>query len=200
MAAPCIRGYESRDLEDLYEICLRTGDAGADATALVEDRRLLGEIYAAPYAVLEPESVFVVDDGAGRARGYVVAALDTRAFEAACEREWWPGLRARYPSRAGGTKLDDLLVELIHHRHLQDDAVLATHPSHLHIDLLPELQGAGWGRQLLDRLFDRLRAGGSPGVHLGVSVRNESAIGFYDHIGFRELTADPITLTLGYDL
>lgn len=200
MAAPHLRGYEPGDLDALYEICLRTGDAGEDARPIVDDPRLLGDIYAAPYAALEPESAFVVDDGSGRAAGYVLGALDTRAFESACEREWWPPLRARHPRRPGGTALDDLLVEMIHHRHRQDDEVVGSHPSHLHIDLLPEVQGAGWGRRLLEELFDRLRAGGSPGVHLGVSVRNERAIGFYDHLGFRQLRADPLTLTLGYDL
>ena len=37
--------------------------------------------------------VLVLDDGTGPG-GYVLGALDTRAFEARCEREWWPPLRA----------------------------------------------------------------------------------------------------------
>jgi ribosomal protein S18 acetylase RimI-like enzyme len=35
--------------------------------------------------------------------------------------------------------------------------------------------------------MDRLRRLGSPGVHLGVSVRNEPAQGFYRKLGFHEL-------------
>jgi len=35
--------------------------------------------------------------------------------------------------------------------------------------------------------MDRLRRLGSPGVHLGVSVRNEPAQAFYRKLGFREL-------------
>ena len=199
MPAPEIRPYAPRDLDALYEICLRTGDAGDDASHLVTDRRLLGDIYAAPYAHLEPDLAFVVDDGTG-AGGYVLGARDTRAFEDACERDWWPGLRARHPERPDGTTLDDLLVAMIHHRHRQADEIVATHPSHLHIDLLPHLQGAGWGRRLLETLFERLAAAGSSGVHLGVSVRNERAIGFYRHLGFTELAGDPMSLTLGYAL
>lgn len=195
-----MRPYRRADLDALYDICLRTGDAGGDASRLVDDPRLLGEIYAAPYAVLEPEHAFVVDDGSGHAAGYVLGALDTRAFEDACEREWWPALRARYPEPRNGDRLDDLLVALIHHRHRQVDEVLATHPSHLHIDLLPHLQGSGWGRALIERLFDELRARGSTGVHLGVSVRNLQAIGFYEHVGFTELLADDITRTMGFEL
>lgn len=195
-----MRPYRPADLDALYDICLRTGDAGEDASHLVDDPRLLGEIYAAPYAFLEPELAFVVDDGTGTAAGYALGALDTRAFEDACERQWWPKLRERHPEARDGRRLDDLLVGMIHHRHTQADEVVAGHPSHLHIDLLPHVQGAGWGRALLDRLFEALVAQGSEGVHLGVSTRNHRAIGFYRHIGFQQLRTDALTLTLGLEL
>jgi len=41
---------------------------------------------------------------------------------------------------------------------------------------------------MIAELGDRLRATGAPGVHLGVSVRNVRAQGFYHRLGFRELT------------
>jgi ribosomal protein S18 acetylase RimI-like enzyme len=194
---PFIRPYRPADLESLYDICLRTGASGEDASDMVEDPRLFGEIYAAPYGVLEPEHAFVLDDGTGAAVGYVLGALDTVAFEAKAEAEWWPPLRAAHPDRAGGARLDDLLISLIHHRSVHDLDVVAEYPSHLHIDLLPEAQGQGWGRRLLDTLFDVLRRDGSPGVHWGVSTRNERAIGFYRHLGCEELRSDPVTLTFG---
>lgn len=195
-----VRPYEPGDLDRLYEICLRTAASGEDASGLVADPRLFGEIYAAPYAVLEPEHAFVVDDGDGTAIGYVLGALDTRAFDARCEAEWWPPLRERYPRGAGEVDMDRVLVALLHDRHREADAVLAGHPSHLHIDLLPAAQGAGWGRRLMEALHERLAADGSPGVHLGVSTRNRRAIGFYRHLGYEELASDPSTLTLGLRL
>jgi ribosomal protein S18 acetylase RimI-like enzyme len=197
---PHIRPYRADDLDALYEICLRTGAAGGDATALVEDPLLFGHLYAAPYGVLEPEHAFVVDDGTGTAVGYVVGAVDTATFEARCEAEWWPALRDRYPARPGGTTLDDLLVELIHQRTAPDGRLLATHPSHLHIDLLPDVQGLGFGRRLLDTLFEALRVAGSPGVHWGVSTRNQRAIAFYRHLGTEELAADGMIVTFGVRL
>ena len=45
-----IRPYRPSDLDELYRICLLTGDAGQDATALYQDPRLLGHIFAAPSA------------------------------------------------------------------------------------------------------------------------------------------------------
>lgn len=196
-AEPRIRPYARADLDALYEICLRTGAAGEDATDLVEDPQLFGHLYAAPYGVLEPEHAFVLDDGGGRAVGYVLGALDTVAFEARCDAEWWPPLRARHPERAGGDTLDDLLVGMLHHRHRRGDDVLDRYPSHLHIDLLPEVQGHGWGRRLMATLFTALADGGSPGVHWGVSAQNNRALGFYRHLGFEELTGDGITHTFG---
>jgi ribosomal protein S18 acetylase RimI-like enzyme len=195
-----VRAYEAGDLERLYEICLRTGDAGTDATEVLADPRLLGEIYAAPYALLEPEHAFVLDDGAGQAVGYVLAALDTRRFEARCEAEWWPALRRRYPVGAGDAPLDELLVGMLHHPPLAEDDVLAGHPSHLHIDLLPEAQGSGWGRALMEAVHGALRADGSTGVHLGVSTRNHRAIGFYTHLGYERLTGHDLSHTMGFSL
>lgn len=142
----------------------------------------------------------MLDDGRGRAIGYVLGALDTTAFEARCEAAWWPSLRASHPIQPGGQRLDDLLTYLIHHRATPEPEVLARHPSHLHIDLLPEAQSAGWGRRLLATLFDALRADGSSGVHWGVSTRNERAIGFYRHLGFAELGGDALILTFAQRL
>jgi ribosomal protein S18 acetylase RimI-like enzyme len=200
VASPGIRPYRARDLDALYDICLRTGAAGGDATPLVEDGRLLGELFAAPYGVLEPEHAFVLDDGRGQAVGYVLGALDTLAFEARCEAAWWPPLRERHPLPSDGTRLDDLLISLLHHRPPHPADVVARYPSHLHIDLLPDAQGQGWGRRLLDTLFASLRDDGSVGVHWGVSTQNHRAIAFYEHLGSDELPGDPITCRFGVRL
>ena len=93
-----IRPYQPGDLEDLYRVCVQTADNGGDATALFEDPMLPGQIYAAPYALFEPSLAFVAEDQAG-VGGYILAALDSRAFGQRLERDWWPALRTRYPDR-----------------------------------------------------------------------------------------------------
>jgi len=167
---------------------------------MVVEPRLFGELYAAPYGVLEPEHALVIDDGAGTAIGYALGAVDTRAFEARCEADWWPALRERHPRGSGGNDLDELLISMFHERHPADAGLLLQYPSHLHIDLLPEAQAEGWGRRLMATLQDLLRADGSPGVHLGVSARNPSALGFYRHLGYEELGADGFGHTMGLRL
>jgi ribosomal protein S18 acetylase RimI-like enzyme len=39
----------------------------------------------------------------------------------------------------------------------------------------------------METLMDRLRADGSPGVHLGMWARNHKAHAFYTRLGFTEL-------------
>jgi ribosomal protein S18 acetylase RimI-like enzyme len=178
-----IRSAVTTDRDALYDVCLRTGRAGEDATGLLEDGDLYGHVYAGQYLALEPDFAFVADlDGV--VHGYVVGALDTAAFEVRCEREWWPMLRERYPLPADGTEVDRWLVGLIHQPYITDPLLTERYPSHLHINLLPAVQGAGHGARLIQALLQRLTAAGSTGVHLGVDRRNDHAIGFYEHLGF----------------
>ncbi|TDC52414.1 GNAT family N-acetyltransferase [Jiangella ureilytica] len=191
-----IRPYAPGDEDALYDVCLRTGDSGADATGQFADPRLLGEIFVGPYLRFEPSLAFVVDDG--EPAGYVLGARDTPAFERECEREWWPPLRARYPigTFPDGTR-DAHYVEVLHRPHAADPAIVADYPAHLHIDLLPRTQGRGMGRALMQRLLDALREAGAPGVHLGVGAANARAIAFYEHLGFTTLRETPGGRTMG---
>ncbi|MGH9133420.1 MAG: GNAT family N-acetyltransferase [Ilumatobacteraceae bacterium] len=187
------------DTAPLYFVCLRTADAGRDATHLHGDPALPGHVWLGAYLVLQPDLAWVVDDGDGRPVGYVVGTADTTAFQELCERAWWPRLRERFP--AGGsssaTSADQELVRLIHDPPSTPAAVVATHPSHLHIDLLPESQGAGIGRVLMETLFAALAERGSTGVSVGVDATNAHALGFYRHLGFVDLATSTGAVWLG---
>jgi ribosomal protein S18 acetylase RimI-like enzyme len=198
---PRLRPYRAGDHDAVYDICLRTGAAGEDATYLLRDPTLQGHLYAGPYLALAPELAFVVEDGDGVA-GYILGAADTAAFEDRLEREWWPALRRRYPAywTDGGAVLDDLLIALMHSPARTRAELVAAYPSHLHIDLLPRLQGQGWGRRLIDTLVERLCATGSHGLHLGVATANTKAQAFYRVIGFTELDDDGFTVTFAMPL
>jgi len=192
-----IRPYGRGDDDALYDICLRTGADGDDATDLVSDPRLLGSVYVGPYLALAPGLAFVLADGE-HVLGYVLGALDTVEFEAACRRSWWPALRAQHPlAPPPSGAVDAELVAHIHAPPTTPRAITSIYPSHLHIDLLPAAQGAGWGRALIETLRSALAAAGSPGVHLGVSPANTRAIGFYRRLGFVVVAADPSGATMG---
>ena len=188
MASDAIRSVRADDLDAVYAICLQTSDAGSDATALHDDPHLPGHVWAAPYVVHEPDHGFVTVDANDRPTGYALGALDSRAFEARLEREWWPRLRQQYPLGVERRPADAESVRLIHSPPVAADDVVSTYPSHLHIDLLPTAQGRGAGRRLIDTLLAALVDAGSCGVHLGVDPRNQRAIGFYEAIGFTRLS------------
>lgn len=183
-----IRPYVPDDLDFMYRVCLQTAHAGTDATGLYRDPALPGEIYMAPYARFEPSLAFVAEDEEG-VGGYIVAALDSRAFERRLVRDWWPALRDRYPEPPDDVAADLSLPERyalhdIHHPWTTADDLFRRFPSHLHINLLPRLQGRGMGRQLITTLSAALRRRGSRGVHLVVGRGNKRAVSFYRHIGF----------------
>ena len=187
MSSSPIRPYRPADRDICYEICLRTGDLGGNATHLYSDPRILGEIYVGPYLARWPEFAFVVEDELGVA-GYIVGAPDTAEHERWLEAEWWPPLRRRYPvgSFPEGSA-DERCVAHIHHPPTTDPAIADEYPAHLHIDLRARTQGHGYGRQLMHRLLEATHAAGAPAIHLACSPRNTGAIAFYQRLGFHEL-------------
>lgn len=194
-----IRPSHPSDLCALYRICLLTGDSGKDASALFNDPELLGHIYVAPYLVYEPELCFTLTRNHIPC-GYVLGARDSAAFYARCERDWYPVLRARYPlPPAENTSADAEMIRQIHHE-FKEHPDLTAYPAHLHIDLLPEAQGHGLGRQMMAALLNRMRELGVPAVHLGVGARNTNAIAFYEHIGFQKIKAYPGWIAYGMQL
>jgi ribosomal protein S18 acetylase RimI-like enzyme len=197
---PTIRPYRPSDRDALYDICVRTGDAGADATGLYRDPDILPAIFTGPYLLLEPELAFVLVGPAGpadpagpdRPLGYVLGTADTGRFVARYLSEWLPTVAARYPEGSGEGQQAGRVHELHHPEERTLEPELASrYPAHLHIDLLPQAQGRGAGRALMETFLAALRASGVPRVHLGMAPRNAGARAFYDRLGFH-LVAQPV--------
>lgn len=197
IAMLAIRPYHLSDLTALYRIAVRTAAAGGDASALYRDHDLPGHVFVAPYALFGPEHSFVLTR-AGAPIGYLVGVHDLTQFLDFNEREWWPALRARYPlPDPDDTSIDAQQIRGMH-------AVRTPYPeraqygANMHINLLPEAQGQGWGVKLLDALCASLRARGVKGVSLGVSPANSRAIAFYERYGFHRLPGE--RSSIGYGL
>jgi ribosomal protein S18 acetylase RimI-like enzyme len=194
-----VRPAVPADTASAYRICLRTGADGADATDRYRDPELLGHLYLGAYLSLAPEFAFILADENDQPVGYTVGVPDTLAFERRCELHWWPRLRDRYPIGSGDDADADLIRQL--HAPYRTDVALATrYPAHLHIDLLPQAQGQGHGRRLMDRLLGALAAAGAAGVHLGVSAANTGAVAFYQRLGFTEYRRHHGAITFARDL
>ena len=180
--SPTIRPYRAADLAALYDICLKTGDAGADASAMYRDPKILGHVYAGPYGVLEPESCFVAEDAAG-VGAYIIGTADTHRFEMRMEAEWWPALRAQIAASEGDDP-DSRIARLIHRPPKTPRRINEPYPAHLHIDCLPRFQAIGLGKRLIDTWLEAMRRRGVPAAHLGVGPRNARAVRFYRRYGF----------------
>ena len=186
-----IRPARSGDEPAAYDVCLKTGNDGEDGEAFYrEDPDALGRIFVGPYLAFEPDLSLILEDEQGIC-GYALGAFDSHAFYARYEKAWRPDLCARFPAPQGDTS-EWTRVQHVYHWYHQADYFCPepyeTYPSHLHIDLLPRAQGRGYGRRMTEQVMNTLRRRHSPGVHLGVSERNARAIGFYQRLGFHELT------------
>jgi len=194
-----VRPFQSDDLDALYRISLATGLAGGDASHLYEDGKLMGHIYAAPYAVLEPGLALVVEDGAGVA-GYVVGTTDTTAWEEKLEQAWWPPLRKRYalPAEADAERWtpDQRRAFTIHRPTPTPAAVARLYPAHLHMNLLPRLHRQGVGTMLFERWTALARARGATALHVATNRANAGSVVFWRKMGFADLDGLPEGRTL----
>ncbi len=198
---PTLRPYRRSDDAGLAAVCLATADDGRDATALYANPGLPGDVYALPYVRFEPDLCLVVDDGTrqGRVSGYVLGTSDTSAFEEWATRAWWPGVRSRHHAQEPGSA-DARLAAMAAAPSPTPGEIVDRYPAHLHVDLLPHVQGQGLGRRLLEAFMRTAHAAGAGGVHLGVSPTNQRAVGFYGRMGFHLVKATDDTLLLGRPL
>jgi len=194
-----IRPYRPQDRAAVYEICIRTARAGQDARGHYDDPNLLPEIFAGPYVHIEPELAFVVADDADEAVGYIIGTADTEKFAARFRDEWLALVSDRYPPLAAGHEPqtpDEIMLYLLRTPERMIVPALTDYPAHLHIDLLPAYQRAGFGRRLIETFAAALRSAGVPAVHLGMVTENAAARAFYDRVGFHVLDvpdAGPLT-------
>jgi GNAT superfamily N-acetyltransferase len=192
-AMASIRSVRPEDIDALYAISLATGFEGGDASHLYDNPELLGHIYAAPYAVLEPNLALVIEDSQGIA-GFAVGVADTSTWEHRLEKEWWPQLRLRYtdPPEAlrNSWTPDERRAAMIHHPARTPQSVTSRYPAHLHMNLLPRIQGSGRGSRLFDKWRSIAVADVGKGIHVGANRANTRAIRFWGKIGFAELTVE----------
>jgi ribosomal protein S18 acetylase RimI-like enzyme len=185
-----IRRYRETDLAAVYDICVRTAEAGQDARGKYQSDDLMGDLFAGPYVYLDPQVAFVLAS-AERTVGYIVGTPDTAAFARAYRDRWIPRLAGRYQVPPQPPVSPDEQMLALHYR---PERLLwpglPQYPAHLHIDLLPAFQGADYGRALMATFCDAVARAGAVGVHVTVVADNVPAIGFYRRLGFEPLAVD----------
>jgi ribosomal protein S18 acetylase RimI-like enzyme len=185
-----IRSGRPEDQAGVYYVCLKTGNFGKDGEPFYrEDPDALGRIFVGPYLAFETEFSLTLEDQQGIC-GYAYGALDSRKFYDRYEKEWRPKLCAQFPMPQGDPSTWTRVQTVYSWYHNPDYTMpepYDEYPSHLHIDLLERARGRGVGRRMIEMIMEKLRQRGSPGAHLGVSMINTPAYGFYLRLGFKDL-------------
>ena len=175
-----IRAYEPRDKEALRNICSKT----APSFDTDKKRDALFAAYLDYYIDSEGEYCFVAVNEADIPIGYVISAPDYDRYNARFFSKELPysGKLFRSDPRIWlSLKATAIFVRKLKKRY----------PAHLHIDILPEGQRMGIGTALVDRLREKLRSEGIPGVFLICGAKNEKGVNFYRKYGFKEIKKLP---------
>jgi len=195
-----IRNYCYKDLEKVYKICLKTGDAGFDASKLYQDPKLLGHVYVGPYIKLEPSSAFVLEDNS-QLYGYIIGTLDSKSFYNKVNLEWLPDLRKKYKMPQKKMKHYCPDEKIIYSFYFPEKPIdYPDYPAHLHINITPLAQGRGMGIKMMDYFFKYLKQNNVKGLYLGVNIENSRAIKFYKEYGLIVLKENIGSLIMGIKL
>ena len=196
-----IRQVVLSDLPYLYEICLKTGNNGEDASKLFNDPYLIGHYYIAPY-IFYPKSICFVAEYEFYPKGYIAAVPDTIKYKQWLEENWLPPLRKQFLQNNNlYTEKEKNIVDLIHKRQYPMDLTyfswLGDYPAHLHIDLLPIIQRKGVGIKLMGLIFSKLLEENISGIYLNVDLSNTGAIKFYEKLNFKIIKDQDWYYTMG---
>ena len=191
-----IRKVREDDCDALYNVCLQTGDSGSDASGLHADPNMLGDVYVGPYLQFASATSFALINESDDAVGYGLSIIDTETFEETCREKWWPEIQNKY-SQFRENQNECWLIHEIFHLSPSPIELLDRYPSHGHIDLLPSMQGKGFGRKLMASMELALIELGSIGFHLRVSSQNLRALKFYAALGYAVIDESPDVITVG---
>jgi ribosomal protein S18 acetylase RimI-like enzyme len=195
-----IRQCTLEDLPYLYDICFRTGFNGENVEGKTGDLYKIGHYFAAPYLHYNQGYCFVATINR-IPKAYVVGTDDTEKYSQWLNTHWLPKVRKYYDFETLNplNDFDQFLTDVIREETVPDQR-LRDYKAHLHIDLLPELQGRGIGKKLIETFFETCRTRGVEKVHLVVSKENPRACSFYKKIGMHEVYSDDFSIGMGRDL
>lgn len=170
-----IRSYNPGDAERMAYICLHASENPMMENPLFREAIL--EVFCRYYLAFEAENCFVAADEKDKAQGYILCAPNYCDYE--------KHFRTYLADQTDNPVLSMMAEGTMNA--LRPYAL--NYPAHLHIDLLPDCQGQGIGRKLIQTLCDHLREKQINGLMLNVSNANIGAIRFYEKCGFSLLEA-----------
>jgi ribosomal protein S18 acetylase RimI-like enzyme len=189
-----IRTFAEGDRAALRDLFARAGE-GSPTETLWGHLDSEADVYLTPYLDHEPESVFLADRG-GVLVGYLTGSLggavpgeNERMDRAIREHRL---MFRRGPAAFFARAVLDTATAAVLRRPTAGELHDPRWPAHLHINVLPEVRGAGVAAGLMNRWLERLAEQGSPGCHLQTLVENTRAVRFFGRMGFEPYGETPV--------
>ncbi len=172
-----IRRAELTDTSQIEYICRMTAGPGCRREPVIGKR--VANMYSTYYIRECPDTCFVLADDNNRAVGYILCEANYKRFKKIYRKKDVPHIFSL--NKKDGIKAFFLPVPY--------QLFGKDYPAHLHIDILPEYQGKGYGTKLINTLFSTLKERGIKGIMLTADLENAGARRFYERLGFEILAA-----------
>ncbi len=169
-----IRKYQEKDKDRVREICILTaGEYFKKSRKRLESVPIIFNDYFTTY---EKENIFVLVDDLGVIEGYIICSTDYNKF-----MEKYKDIYLKQVKKIGFLETFVLKIYMKQLKKIKDKSI------HLHIDIIEEYRGQGFGTKLIDTLKDHLKEKGFS--HLSICAVNRKSDGykFYKKCGFFEI-------------
>lgn len=183
-----IRPMRPDDLIDVEYICRMTAGNLCRRDPVAGNR--VAKMYSTYYVRECCDTCFVLADDSDKAVGYILCEPDCKRYRRIYRKTDVPHIASL--RKSDGVKAWFFPVPYMFFG--------SKYPAHLHIDLLDEYQGQGYGSKMIKMLLDELKKRNIPGVMLMASGENEGAIRFYGRLGFKMLIKTKATAVMAIDL
>lgn len=178
-----IRNVRKDDLEDLRKINMAVS---SNPNKTKEQWEMSFIKYLDYYAIYAADTSFCIVDDEDHPLGYILCESSaTRYFE---------NMKKYYKVRMEELEpgsFDEFVRQ-------QEYKLYETeYPAHLHIDILPAMQGQHAGTRLMNRLIEKLKEKGVHGLILGMDKRRPAAVSFYKKNGFKIIEENKYSYLMG---
>ena len=168
-----IRKAEIGDLERVEYICRMT----ADEESIKDENagRIISLMYSTYYIEEETDNCFVLVDN-GEVVGYIISSVNPLKLNKRYKEKYIKQIQEIDNKSAFMARFIPLPYLLLRFKY----------PAHLHINLLPDYQGKGFGTKMINTLLSELKEKGIKSVMLLADSKNTGAIKFYKRNGFKK--------------
>ena len=172
---PTIRPIELDDLRDIEYVCRMT--AGEKAQRDEKFGEIISKTFSTYYVKECRETCFCLADENNKAVGYILCEPSYNRYGKIFRKKYMP-LITKLSKKSG---FEAFFMPIPYKLFGKN------YPAHMHIDILPQYQSKGYGKELLDTLFKALKEKNIKGLCLITGKSNPGAIRFYKRLGFKKL-------------